>query len=212
MTSPTQLQELLQTGLDRLGVEVSSMAIQQLFSYQEMLSKWNQHYNLTAVRDPREIITRHLLDSLSILPFVCGEHLLDIGTGAGLPGIPLAIALPNCKILLVEKNGKKARFIRQVLLELRLSQAKVQQVRIETLTHDEGYDCIIARAFSKLARLEALASPILKGGGVILAMKGALATIEHELIELTTGTYQVHALQVPFLAQEQRHLVVIRKP
>ncbi len=133
-----------------LGKEADPEQIRQLLSYLELLVQWNASYNLTAIRDPLEMVSRHLLDSLSVLPWVRGEHLLDAGTGAGLPGIPLAILLPELTVTLLDSTGKKIRFLSHVKRRLILENIQPVQARLESWQAEEMPTCIISRAFSKL--------------------------------------------------------------
>lgn len=209
----------LDEGLALMRLDPSEQAREQLMAYLRLLHKWNRAYNLTAVRDPLEMVGRHLLDSLAILPFVTTERLADLGSGAGLPGIPLAIARsatdgPRLAVTLVDANGKKTRFLQQVALELGLP-LKVRQQRLEDGPKgldDDRWPQVCARACASLAELWPLARPWLAEGGQLLAMKGASATLEQEITELQGAALAVHRLQVPFLNQEQRHLLILRTP
>src|SRR5690348_2024095 len=145
----SSLHERLERGIAALGLVLPAGAVDRLLAYQALLQRWNGTYNLTAVRDPAQMVTRHLLDSLAVLPFVRGRSLADLGSGAGLPGIPLAIARPDMQVTLVDSNGKKARFLREVVRGLPLKNVSVQQVRAEDL--QGGFDCVTARAFASLA-------------------------------------------------------------
>ena len=138
----------LSKGLRALGLNCSGQQQQLLLNYLQLLDKWNQHFNLTAVRDVRQMLRVHLLDSLSIAGFVHGQHLLDVGTGAGLPGIPLAICFPDMKIILLDSNGKKIRFCRQAIMELGLENVSALQQRIETFPAETEIDQITTRAFT----------------------------------------------------------------
>jgi 16S rRNA (guanine527-N7)-methyltransferase len=208
----------LDEGLTLMRLELPEQAREQLMAYLRLLHKWNRAYNLTAVRDPLEMVGRHLLDSLAILPFVTAERLADLGSGAGLPGIPLAIARSATEglpaVTLVDANGKKTRFLQQVALELGLP-LEVRQQRLEDGPKglDDGrWPQVCARACASLAELWRLARPWLAEGGELLAMKGASATLEQEIAELQGTALAVHRLQVPFLNQEQRHLLILRTP
>lgn len=203
--------QLLTRGLDSLECSIPEDAGKKLLTYLQLLHHWNKAYNLTAIRDPREMVSRHLLDSLSILPYVHGERLLDVGTGAGLPGIPLAIARPEMTFSLLDSNGKKIRFLRQVVMELGLTNVIPIQQRLEQMESCQSYDQVTARAFSDLPRLWKLAEPLLKKKGEILALKGTFDTIAFEMSEIKPKQVTIIPLTVPLLTDEQRHLVLYRK-
>ena len=208
MTARAALQQRLEQGIAALGLALSADAVERLLDYQALLERWNAAYNLTAIRDPAEMVTRHLLDSLAILPFVQGQTLADLGTGPGLPGIPLAIAAPGRQILLVDSNGKKVRFLREAIRALKLDGVRALQSRVEDV---EGqYDCVTARAFASLADMLAWGGHLLAPGGVWLAMKGK--TPEEELAGVPPGfaVRGVHALAVPGLEAERSVVVLGR--
>ena len=200
--------EQLQRGLAGLSLTLSETQQDKLLHYLALLVKWNRAYNLTAIRDPREMIGKHLLDSLSVVPFISGERLLDVGTGAGLPGIPLAIVYPEKRFELLDSNSKKTRFLTQVSGELGLANVQVHHRRIEAGELEPVYDGILSRAFASLADMTRDCGPLLAGGGELLAMKGQYP--EQELSQLPKP-YIVkgsHALVVPGLTGE-RHLIRI---
>jgi 16S rRNA (guanine527-N7)-methyltransferase len=204
MTSRAALQARLEQGIAELGLALPADAVPRLLDYQMLLERWNAAYNLTAVRDPMEMITRHLLDSLTILPFVRGDALADLGTGPGLPGIVLAIAAPGRQILLVDSNGKKVRFLREAIRSLKLEGVRAVQSRVEQV---EGqYDCITARAFASLGDMLTWGGHLLAPDGVWLAMKGKLP--DDELPGMPKGfeLRDTHVLSVPGLEGE-RHLL-----
>ena len=179
----------------------------QLLDYLKLLEKWNQAYNLTAIRDPWAMVPRHLLDSLAALPYVRGSRLLDVGSGAGMPGMVLAIAKPDLHCTLLDSNGKKTRFLTQAKIELKLSNVEVVQARAEDYQTAQPFDCIISRAVGALAELVAQTRHLLAPGGLWLAMKGRRP--EAELAALPTDMRAtVHRLQVPGL-KAGRHLVVM---
>ncbi len=150
----------------------------QLVHYLQLLARWNRAYNLTAVRDPREQVARHLLDSLAILPWVTRGPVLDLGTGAGLPGIPLAIARPELAFTLLDSNGKKTRFVRQAVLELGLAQVEVLQIRLEAYRPARKFATIVARALASLPDLYRGARNLASDDARLLALKGRLAREE----------------------------------
>ncbi|HEX7342373.1 MAG TPA: 16S rRNA (guanine(527)-N(7))-methyltransferase RsmG [Rhodanobacteraceae bacterium] len=209
MDSPRPtLERRLRAGIDALCVAVSADTVSRLLDYLDLLARWNASFNLTAVRDPASMVTRHLLDSLAILPFLEGATAADLGSGAGLPGIPLAIAVPERQWLLVDSNGKKARFLRTAVRELKLANVRVAQQRVEDL--DGVFDCITARAFASLPDMLAWGGHLLTANGVWLAMKGQHSA--EELAALPAGFRVITdvPLAVPGLDAERR-LVVLRR-
>lgn len=202
------LHTTLRRGIDQLGLALPDEVLMRLLDYQALLQRWNATYNLTAVRDPAEMITRHLLDSLAILPYVRGSTLADLGTGAGLPGIPLALAMPQRDVLLVDANGKKVRFLREAIRTLKLERVKAVQARVETVTGQ--FDCITARAFASLADMLAWGGQLLAPGGEWLAMKGRTPDAELDALPSGFTVRATHALTIPGL-QAERHLVVLAR-
>lgn len=195
-------------GLATLGLALDDVRIDQLLAYRALLERWNATYNLTAVRDPREMVVKHLLDSLAIAPHIAAvTTLADLGSGAGLPGIPLAIALPALTLHSVESAGKKARFQREVVRQLGLTNVDVIEARAES---DRAIPCtaVVARALAALPLLLELARPWLGVGGHVFAMKGP--GYEDELAALPAGwcVIATHALEVPGL-DAARWLVVL---
>ena len=208
MADRDTLRQRLDAGLSSLGIALDETAIARLLDYVDLLERWNAAYNLTAVRDPAEMVTRHLVDSLAILPFVSGATLADLGSGAGLPGIPLAIAAPERETLLVDSNGKKARFLREAVRRLGLERVRVAESRVEDV---EGtFDCITARAFASLADMLGWGGHLLAPGGVWLAMKGRIAEDELDAVPAGFRAGNVVALNVPGLDAE-RHLVILKR-
>ena len=184
-----------------------------LLAYLDLLARWNRTYNLTAVRDPGEMVSRHLLDSLAMRPYLDGiGTLADLGTGPGLPGIPLAIAMPGLRVTLVEANGKKARFLREAVRMLGLGNAEVAESRIEALQRPGAFDAITARALASLPQILAFGAHLLAPGGTLLAMKGARP--DEEIAALPPGwrLQALHRLQVPGLDGERHLAVVGREP
>ncbi|QAU24545.1 16S rRNA (guanine(527)-N(7))-methyltransferase RsmG [Dyella sp. M7H15-1] len=207
MTDRSALQTRLEQGIEALGLRLSADAVPRLLDYQVLLERWNGTYNLTAIRDPAEMISRHVLDSLAILPYVQGNSLADLGTGPGLPGIPLAIVAPGRQVLLVDSNGKKVRFLREVIRSLKLEGVRALQSRVEDV---EGqFDCITARAFASLADMLVWGGHLLAPQGIWLAMKGKAP--DEELPGVPDGftVRGIHTLNVPGLGAAERHLVVL---
>lgn len=202
-----KLDTLLARGLKTMGLDLPATVLAQLLAYLRLLEKWNHHYNLTAVRDPEQMVPRHLLDSLSILPWLRGPRVLDIGTGAGLPGIPLAFARPDLSFTLLDSNVKKTTFVRQAVHELGIGNIEVLHARSEKFTPTEKFNTITARAFSSLTEIVAVAAHLCAPGGRILAMKGVFP--EEELAAVGANyRIEVKALTVPGLDAE-RHLVIL---
>ena len=182
---------------------------QQLLAYVALLAKWNATYNLTAVRDPAEMVTRHLLDSLAIVPHVRGPRVLDVGTGPGLPGIPLAIALPALAFTLLDSNGKMLRFVTQAVGELALKNVEVVQIRAENYRPSVPFDTLVTRAFANIADMLAHTRHLLAPHGCILAMKGRLTDEERAAIpaEYMAETIRLH---VPGLEAERQLVILTR--
>lgn len=199
----------LERGLQALAVDPRHAA--PLLDYLQLLDRWNRTYNLTAIRDPRAMVGKHLLDSLAMHRHLDGiGTLADLGTGPGLPGIPLAIVCPALEVTLVESNGKKARFLREAVRRLGLGNAHVAESRIEAFDPPARFDAITARALATLPRILALGGHLLAPRGRLLAMKGAVPT--EEIAALPEG-WRLQAalpLAVPGLAAE-RHLVVVSR-
>jgi 16S rRNA (guanine527-N7)-methyltransferase len=208
-------QARLAEGLARLGLDTRLSA--PLEQYLAQLSKWNAAYNLTAVRDPQEMVTRHLLDSLAVLPVIERElpllatapRLLDVGSGAGLPGIPLALARPGWRVSVLDSNGKKARFLRHVQRTLNLSNVEVIEARAEQWQPAQRFDLIVSRAFSALGEFLRQTRHLIASEGCWLAMKGRLDENERRGLPDTVGPSEVLKLDVPGL-REERHLILVR--
>ena len=179
--------------------------------YLELLQRWNRISNLTAIRAPADMVVRHLLDSLAVHPYVRGGRLLDVGSGAGLPGIPLALADPARTVVLVDSNGKKARFLRQAVLELALANVAVVHARAEEFRPSAPFDTVIARAFADLPALVRIARPLLAPAGRVLAMKGREPTAELQRLAAEGVAWRCHRLDVPGLAAE-RHVIILEPP
>jgi len=200
---------LLKSGLKRQGLELSDDKIQLLLDYHALLVKWNKAYNLTAVRDPAEMISRHLLDSLSIIPHITGERILDVGTGPGLPGIPMSICFPEKDFTLLDSNGKKTRFLTQSKIELKLTNMTPVQSRIESF-EAPLFDAITSRAFATLKDMVDGSIHLLKEDGFFYAMKGIYPQGEIDELDERVSVVDCFALHVPG-EEGERHLVKIRK-
>jgi len=201
------LEKKLERGLQDMGIDLAPPIRRKLLKFLQYLERWNSAYNLTAVRDPEQMVPRHLLDSLSVLPFLQGSRVLDIGTGAGLPGIPLALARPELTFTLLDSNAKKTRFVTQAIHELGLQNVQVVQERVEKFHPTEKFDTLIARAFASIPDMLAASRHLCSSHGRFLLMKGVFP--QEELAAVTDG-YQaeVKALRVPGL-DAARHVVIV---
>ncbi|MEZ5534722.1 MAG: 16S rRNA (guanine(527)-N(7))-methyltransferase RsmG [Thiolinea sp.] len=199
-----------QHGLADLNLDLSTQQQAQLQKYLTLLQRWNKVYNLTAVRDPQQMLPLHLWDSLSVASLVRGENCLDVGSGAGLPGIPLAVLYPEREFTLLDTNGKKTRFIQQAALELGLGNVQVVQQRVELWQPEKKFAAIISRAFASLADFVTVSAKHLQDDGVLFAMKGRYP--EQEIAGLPAGwaVTQSHPLNVPGLDAE-RHLLELMR-
>lgn len=204
--------EELQQGARELGVDLTEQQQTQLLAYLALLIKWNKAYNLTAVRDPDEMVSRHLLDSLSVVPFVAeaGDNWLDVGSGGGMPGIPLAILFPERRFTLLDSNGKKTRFLTQVKLELKLANLEVIHSRVEAFTPEQPFNGICSRAFSSLVDFSNWTRHLGDGHTRWLAMKGVHPDDELQALPADFRLTATHVLKVPG-CQGQRHLLILRR-
>lgn len=200
----------LEAGLNALGIELDADRRERMLAYLALLGRWNRAYNLTAVEDAPAMVDRHLLDSLSILPWLTGTRILDAGTGAGLPGVVLAIARPESHFVLVDSNGKKVRFLRQVRRELGLANIEPVQARIEDLDPEPVPAVVVARALAPLPRLVAQLEPFLARGARLLAMKGRLAQSECAEVEDAYNVERIE-LEVPGTDAVRSLVMVTRK-
>ena len=204
-------EEQLARGLAALGLDLPPSAQEKLLAFAALLGKWNRVYNLTALRDAEQVISHHLLDSLAVLPHLGkAKRLADIGSGGGLPGIPLAIARPQLPVALVESNQKKSAFEQQAKIELGLANVSVHCERVEAWQPEEKCDVVISRAFSDLAEFVRLSGHLLAEGGALLAMKGVHPY--EEIAQLPAGwrVAEVIPLQVPGV-EGARHLVRVER-
>lgn len=214
MSDTTQYRQVLLQGLESLNCQLDAGQIDKLLHYHALLIKWNKAYNLTAVRDPEQMIARHLLDSLTIVPYLKGRRFIDVGTGAGLPGIVLAIVFSECEFALLDSNGKKMRFLFQVKTELQLQNVSIHHQRVESFIPPQPFDGVISRAFASLQDMVIGSNHLLTTAGYFYAMKGLYPTAELEQLKSLSDrekAYKVeacHALQVPG-DSAQRHLLLI---
>lgn len=184
----SETERLLTAALD-IGIALSDHQTTQLLMYLDLLEKWNQTYNLTAVRSRSEMLGRHLIESLAISPFIRGKQVVDVGTGAGLPGIPLAIANPEVHYTLLDSNGKKSRFLLEVKRALMLANIEIETVRVETWLPEKRFDSVVTRAFADLATTLVRVDHVLADQGMVYAMKTQQA--QHEIDALPDNTRQV---------------------
>jgi 16S rRNA (guanine527-N7)-methyltransferase len=203
-----KLNEKLAAGILKLGIEVPPEMQLQLLEYLVLLQKWNRVYNLTAIRDPIQMVSHHLLDSLAITPYLWPKNWLDVGSGAGLPGLVLAITHPEWSFTLLDSNSKKTSFIQQAVIELGLKNVRVNCLRVEAWNTTERFDGIVTRAFSETSKFIALTQHLLADGGGWLAMKG-VENKENYQYNQGVVSYSVHQLDVPDL-EAQRCIIVIR--
>ncbi len=194
----------LTTGLDALGLSLQPAAIAALLAFIALIEKWNKAYNLTAIRNKEDMVGLHLLDSLAILPHLHGSRIIDIGTGAGLPGIPLAICCPEREFTLLDSNAKKTRFVQQAILELKLKNVTVCHQRVEDYRLSQGFDSILTRAFASLPDIIALTAHLCAKNGVLLAMKGQQAEAEMaQAADKATAQITLIPITVPGIAAER---------
>ena len=199
-----ELTEIIESGLKELNLPADQTLIEQLRTYQAMLLHWNKTVNLTAITEPDKIVTHHLLDALAVHEFIIGQRVLDVGSGAGLPGIPLALINPDKDFILLDSNGKKTRFMTQTRIELGLENVTVVKSRIED--YDDRVDHVISRAFSNLVEFARVCLRLLEKNGSLLAMKGP--GYEIELSALESAFIRLHHISVPNLDAE-RYLIEV---
>ena len=204
------MQALLDSGLAALGIAASPAQRQQWLGYVALLEKWNSAYNLTAVRDPREMVSRHILDSLAVAKHIDSQILLDVGAGPGIPSIPLAILWPDRPITALDSNGKKTRFMAQAKTALALAHFTPVQARVEAFRPEALFDGIISRAFASLADFVTGSSHLLAPGGRLWAMKALLDPAELSAVPKPFMVSACLPLAVPG-CEAERHLVVIKK-
>lgn len=204
------LESLLREGLRDLEIDVPDEAATTLARFVALLDKWNKAFNLTAVRDPREMVPRHILDSLSARPFLYGTTILDVGSGAGLPGIPLAIVEPRRQFVLLDSGGKKTRFVRHAVGELAMRNVEAEQSRAEDYRPADPFDTVVCRAFSSLRHFVERAGRLCANRGRLVAMKGRLPRDELAALPATWRAIEVVPVSVPGLIAE-RHVVVIER-
>ena len=207
----TALKPQLEAGLVELGLSLTDTQVDQLIQYLTLLGKWNKVYNLTAIRDPEEMLIKHLLDSLAVVPHISGQRIIDVGTGGGLPGIPLAICFPHKTIDLLDSNSKKTRFLIQAKAELGLVNTQVIHDRVENYQPDLGYDSVISRAFASMQDMLHWTDHLLADEGVWWAMK---AQQEFEDLTMLPGLVVIEEtipLKVPGLDAERMLIKALKQ-
>lgn len=187
------VEEALRNGFETLQLK---LPLDGFMHYLKLLHKWNHAYNLTAVRDPITMVSRHLLDSLAIIPWLKGPRFIDVGTGAGLPGIPLALALPEMHITLIDSNGKKIRFLQEVCRALALKNVEVIQTRVENYHPPQGFDTVISRAFSELDQMVHWTEHLIAPEGIWLAMKGRYPENELQKLQYSSRVESYHVMGI----------------
>ena len=205
-----ELGRRLEKGAAELGLALGRGDRSKLLQHLALLEKWNQAYNLTAIRDSGKMVSGHLLDCLAVIPYLTASRMLDAGSGAGFPGIPVAVARPDIQVALLDSSQKKAAFLRQALADLQLKNATVVCERVEAWHAAEKFDFIISRAFAEIAQFIALTKHLLAPRGMFAAMKGVYPFEEIEGLPPDFRVRQVHAFAVPGLESE-RHLVLIER-
>ena len=195
MIDRTELYDYLKAGF--LAQGLNTLDVSPFVTYLEQLHQWNKAYNLTAIRNPQDMVTKHVLDSLSILPMLQGASLIDVGTGPGLPGIPLALARSDLQIVLLDSNGKKIRFLREVVRVLQLLHVDVVQARVEAYKPNNLFDTVVSRAFSSAQDMVQKTRHLMAKNGQWLAMKGHVLDNEREALDdLNDITYHIKPLEV----------------
>lgn len=199
----------LEVGAQQLGIELAPVDAHRLLSLIALLAKWNRAYNLTAIDEPRQMLAKHVLDSLSLQPFLAGQRVLDVGTGGGFPGLPLAILDPQREFVLLDSHAKKLRFIEQACAELDIGNVATVHARVEQFAPEQLFDRITSRAFASLAQFVSWSGHLLAPDGCLLAMKGRLEPAELDAIG-QGWQVETHSVVVPFV-DAARHIVALRR-
>ena len=202
------LSKQLQQGLGELGEDPATHPCDAYLSYIDLLSKWNRTYNLTGIKTKEKMLTHHILDSLSVLPYINGGTCLDVGSGAGLPGMILALIRPEHEWVLLDSNKKKIRFLNQAVLELKMDNVEVVCARGEDYLPEQRFSTVISRALTSLANFWNFTSKLARDDGLLLAMKGTEPVQELQELEAEGISFKLHEIKVPGL-DAQRHIVVI---
>lgn len=205
------LRAKLDSLIAKTDLDVSEKQREQLLGYVGLLNKWNKAYNLTSVREPADMLVKHILDSIVVSPYLNGERFIDVGTGPGLPGIPLAIMNPDKNFVLLDSLGKRIRFIKQVLHELGIANVVAVQSRVEEFDPEDGFDAVLSRAFASMSDMVEWCQYLPRANsGVFFALKGQLPQEEISLLPEWCSVTDVKALKVPELEGE-RHLVILSR-
>jgi len=210
LIADAELEERLRAGLQSLGVAAPGGECETLARFLALLDKWNKAFNLTAVRDPGEMVSRHVLDSLTAIPYLHGLSVLDVGTGAGLPGVPLAVLEQQRQFVLLDSGGKKTRFVSHAVGELNIGNVDVVQSRVENFAPADPFDTVICRAFSSLREFVGRCGALVVRGGRLVAMKGRLPRAELNTLPAPWDVIAADPVSVPGLAGE-RHIIVMER-
>jgi len=189
-----------------MNLYITAQTQQQLLAFIALLGKWNKSFSLTAIQDPVQMVIRHLLDSLSLVPYIKGPRFVDVGCGAGLPGIPLALVFPEYEVVLLDSQTKKVRFVRQVIADLGITNANIAHTRVQDYHPQQMFDTVISRAFATLVEFTGATKHLCRSGGSMLAMKGKFPTKELDEIRLTGRVTHVIPAHIPGL-EAQRHII-----
>jgi len=205
-----KLNDILMQGSESLSLTLTEQQAEKLVGYVERIDKWNKAYNLTSVREPEQMMVKHILDSIAVAPFIDGKTIIDVGTGPGLPGIPLSVMLPDSSFTLLDSLGKRVRFMKQCAFELGLNNVTPVHSRVEDHKPDQPYDIVLSRAFASLKDMLHWCEHLVDSSGVFVALKGQFPQSEIDEVSDHFRIESVKALLVPELEGE-RHLVNIRK-
>ena len=198
------------SGAEKLGLSLTDQQIDALLGYLQLMHKWNKAYNLTSVRDPKEMLHKHILDSLAVAPYIQAKRYIDVGTGPGLPGIPLSIVCPSAHFTCLDSLGKRVRFMKQVAYELKLENVNPIQSRVEQHTPERLYDGVLSRAFASLSDMLTWCEHLIDSSGEFLALKGQYPQDELSDIPDNIALVSTHKLEVPYVVGE-RNLIVLKK-
>lgn len=204
------LRSPLINGAEKLDLDLSNPQIDALLGYLSLMHKWNKAYNLTSVRDPKEMLQKHILDSLAVAPYIHSKSYIDVGTGPGLPGIPLSIVCPSASFTCLDSLGKRVRFMKQVVHELKLTNVEPNQSRVEQHQPDKPYDGVLSRAFASLSDMLTWCEHLIDSSGEFLALKGQYPQDELADIPDNIALVSTHKLEVPYMVGE-RNLIVLKK-